>query len=95
MEPSNMKGVFVGYNETSEAYRIFIPTQRRTVVSRDVKFKEDLASRKSHETLPVTEDEEQEAPKVESRSSTTSSAGSQPSGEEEERSTPSSSVRRP
>jgi hypothetical protein len=43
-------------------------------VSQDVKFEEDLASRKSHETLPVTEDEEQEALKVESRSSTTSSA---------------------
>jgi hypothetical protein len=64
-------------------------------VSRDVKFEEDLASRKSHETLPVTEDEEQEALKVESRSSATSSVGSQPLGEEEERSAPSSSVRRP
>jgi hypothetical protein len=94
-EEKRTKGMFVGYNETSEAYKIFIPAQQRTVVSRDVKFEEDFASRKSHETLPVTEDEEQEAPKVESRSSSTSSAGSQPSGEEEERSTPSSSVRRP
>jgi hypothetical protein len=41
----------------------------RQFVSMDVKFKEDFASRKSHEPIPVTEDEEQEAPKVESRSS--------------------------
>jgi hypothetical protein len=34
-------------------------------VSRDVKFKEDFASRKSHEPILVTEDEEQEASKVE------------------------------
>jgi hypothetical protein len=37
----------------------------RQVVSRDVKFEEDFASRKSHEPIPVAEDEEQEAPKVE------------------------------
>jgi hypothetical protein len=67
--------------------------QRKTVVSRDVKFEENLASRKSHEPLPVTEDEEQEALKDEQRS-TTSSSGSQPSGDEEELAPP-SSVRRP
>ena len=44
-------------------------------MSRDVKFKENLASRKSHEPLTVIEDEEQEAPKVE-QCSTTSSLGS-------------------
>jgi hypothetical protein len=49
LEPSGEKGIFVGYNETSKAYRIFIPAQRKTMVSRDVKFEENLASRKSHE----------------------------------------------
>jgi hypothetical protein len=34
-------------------------------VSRDVKFKENLAYNKSHELPPVVEDEEQEAPKGE------------------------------
>jgi transposase InsO family protein len=29
LEPSGEKGIFVGYNETSKAYRIFIPAQRR------------------------------------------------------------------
>jgi hypothetical protein len=63
------KDIFVGYNETSKAYRIFIPTHWRTMVSQDVKFKEEFASKKSHETLLVTEDEEREAPKVETSSS--------------------------
>jgi hypothetical protein len=93
LEPSGEKGIFVGYNETSKAYRIFIPAQRKTIVSRDVKFEENLASRKSHELPPVAEDEEQEAPKGEQRSEA-SSSGSQPSGGEEELA-PSSSVRRP
>jgi hypothetical protein len=44
-------------------------------VSRDVKFEEEFASRKLHETLLVTEDREQEALKVESRSSSGSSVG--------------------
>jgi hypothetical protein len=65
LEPSSRKGLFVGYSETSKAYRVYIPEQRKTVVSRDVKFEEDFASRKSHEPIPVTEDEEQEALKVE------------------------------
>ena len=28
LEPSGKKGVFVGYSETSKAYRIYIPGQR-------------------------------------------------------------------
>jgi hypothetical protein len=35
----------VGYNETSKDYKIFIPAQRKIVVSRYVKFEENLASR--------------------------------------------------
>jgi hypothetical protein len=95
LEPSNRKGLFVGYSETSKAYRVFIPDQRKTVISRDVKFEEDFASRKSHEPIPVTEDEEQEALKAEPGSPMASSSGQQPSGEEEEPLAPSSSVRRP
>jgi hypothetical protein len=48
--------------------RIFIPDQRKTVISRDVKFTKDFASSKSHEPIPVTENEGQEAPKAESQS---------------------------
>jgi hypothetical protein len=38
--------MFVGYNDTSDAYSIFIRAQRKTIVRRDVKFEERLASRK-------------------------------------------------
>jgi len=84
----------VGYNEASKAYKVFIPDQRKTVVSRDVKF-EDFASRKSHEPIPVIKDEEQEAPNAELGSPTTYISGQHPSSEEEEPLPPSSYVRRP
>jgi hypothetical protein len=29
MEPLGKKGVFVGYNESSEAYMIYVPGQRQ------------------------------------------------------------------
>jgi hypothetical protein len=58
LEPSKRKGLFVRYNETSKAYRVFIPNHKKTIISRDVKFEEDFASRKSHEPIPVIEDEE-------------------------------------
>jgi hypothetical protein len=65
LEASDKKGLFVGYSETSKAYMVFILDQRKTVVRRDVKFEEDFASRKSHEPIPVTKDEEREASKAE------------------------------
>ena len=49
LEPTAEKGIFVGYSETSKAYRIYIPVQRKLVVRRDVKFEEDRAFRKSME----------------------------------------------
>lgn len=53
LEPSEKKGVFVGYSETSKAYRIFIPGQKQIELSRDVIFEEDIAfkrARSSSET---------------------------------------------
>ena len=44
MDPSGRKGVFVGYNESAKAYQIYIPGQRKIELSRDVTFKEDIAS---------------------------------------------------
>jgi hypothetical protein len=93
--PSSKKGLFVGYSETSKAYRVYIPKQRKTIVSRDVKFEEDFASRKSHEPIPVTEDEEQEAQRLSQGHQVTSRAVQQPSGEEEETIAPSTSIKRP
>jgi hypothetical protein len=59
LDPSGEKDLFIGYSETLKAYRIWIPTQRKIMVSQDVRF-EDLAYRKSHEPTPVTKDKEQD-----------------------------------
>jgi cell division septation protein DedD len=40
----------VGYNESSKAYRIYIPHQRQIDVSRDVIFEEEIAFRRSRES---------------------------------------------
>lgn len=47
LEPYNKKGLFLGYNETSKAYMVFIPELSKAIVSRDVKFEEDFSTRKS------------------------------------------------
>jgi hypothetical protein len=49
VEPSGRKGIFVGYNETSKAYRIYILGQRQIEVSRDDTFEEEVAFHKSRE----------------------------------------------
>jgi hypothetical protein len=41
LKPSGLKGIFVGYSETSKAYRVYIPSQRKVIVSRYVKFDKD------------------------------------------------------
>jgi len=43
MEPSGKKGIFVGYNENSKAYRKYVPGQRQIEVSMDVTFQEEVA----------------------------------------------------
>jgi hypothetical protein len=40
--PSTRKGTFVGYNESLNAYQIYIPRQRQIEVSRDVTFEEEV-----------------------------------------------------
>jgi hypothetical protein len=95
LEPSNKKGLFVSYNETSKAYKVYILEKRKTIVSKDVKFEEDFASRKSHEPIPMIRDEEQEAPKVEPGSPMISKAVQQPSSEGGEIVVPSTSIKRP
>ena len=39
--------MLIGYNETSKAYRVYIPARKRIIVSRDVQFDEDKALRRS------------------------------------------------
>jgi hypothetical protein len=61
MEPSGKKGIFVGYNETSKAYRIYVPGERHIEVSKDVSFHEEVAFKCSKELQRDTEMEEPEA----------------------------------
>lgn len=48
------KGYLVGYSETSKAYKIYIPNNRKIVVRRDAKFMEDIAFRKAR-AMPAEE----------------------------------------
>ena len=41
LDASRKKGTFVGYSETSKAYRIYVLGQREVEISRDVTFDED------------------------------------------------------
>jgi hypothetical protein len=50
LDPSGKKGTFVGYNESSKAYRVYIPGQRQIELSRDVIFEEEIAFQRSKES---------------------------------------------
>ena len=65
LEPSRRKGIFVGYSETSKAFRIYIPGFKQIETSRDVTFDEDETFNKSrrHRAEEILE-EELEAPKA-------------------------------
>ena len=52
LEPSDKKGIFVGYNDCSKVYRVYIPGQRHIEVSRDVIFHEEAVFRKTLELSP-------------------------------------------
>jgi hypothetical protein len=59
LEPSGKKGIFVGYSDSSKAYRIYIPEQHKIEVSRDVTFNEKMAFNKCiKETIEEEEIEE-------------------------------------
>ena len=48
----------MGYNDSSKAYRIYIPEQHKIKVSRDITFNERMAFRKSIEEITEEELEE-------------------------------------
>jgi hypothetical protein len=60
LEPSGKIGIFVGYSDSSKAYRIYIPEQHKIEVSRDVMFNERMAFRKSIEEI-IEEEELEES----------------------------------
>ena len=47
MEATSERGIFVGYDETLKAFRIYFPAQRKVVVRREVKFEEEKAFSRS------------------------------------------------
>jgi hypothetical protein len=47
LDPSGRNGTFVGYNESSKAYWIYIPGQRQIEVNIDVTLEEKVAFRRS------------------------------------------------
>ena len=46
LEPSGKKGTFVGYSESSKAYKIYILGSKQIEVSRDVSFEEEMVIQK-------------------------------------------------
>jgi hypothetical protein len=65
LDPTSEKG---RYSETSKAYRIYIPSTRKTVLRRDIKFEEERALHKSCQDRDISEtkvpnQEEEPSPK--------------------------------
>ena len=50
LEVTVEKCIFVGYDDTSKAFRIYLPAQSKGVVRREVRFEEERAFRKSQES---------------------------------------------
>ena len=63
LEPPGKKGIFMGYIESSKAYRIYIPEQHKVEVIKDMTFNEKMAFKKSIEE--TIEEEEYEEPNEE------------------------------
>ena len=62
LDPSGKKGVFVGYSESSKAYRIYFPGFKKIDISRDVTF-DNSAYNKSRKR-PAEEPIETEVPRI-------------------------------
>ena len=65
LEPSGKKGIFVGYNESSKAYCIYVPGQRYIEVSRDVIFHEEVVFRQTKELPKEVEESHSKIPNSE------------------------------
>jgi len=62
------KGIFVGYNKTLKVYQIYVPSLKKTMVRRDVRFKEEKDFRKSYDVPTVVSDQGLVSPKEEQES---------------------------
>ena len=64
LDASRKKGTFVGYNEISKAYRIYVSGQREVELSHDVTFDEDSALRKIRDfRIPKKDNDDADAKK--------------------------------
>ena len=63
LDPSRRKGIFVGYNNTSKAYRIYLLEFKKIDTSRDITFNEGSTYTRSRK-LPTEEIEEPKGTKV-------------------------------
>ena len=59
LDASRKKGTFVGYNETSKAYRIYVFGQREVEISHDVTFYEDATLGKVRD-IPISKKDKDE-----------------------------------
>jgi hypothetical protein len=65
LDPFEQKGIFVGYTDTSKAYRIYIPSHWKVEINQDVTFNENASFSKSkHIDAEEAHEEENEVPKV-------------------------------
>ena len=60
INPSGRKGIFIGYNDTSKAYRIYFSSFKKIDITRDVTFDKDSTYSRSRK-LPIEEVEEPKA----------------------------------
>ena len=63
LDPLGKKGIFVGYSESSKAYKIYFLGYKKIEINKDVTFDEDIAHNK-YRKKPVEETEEEEAPRI-------------------------------
>jgi hypothetical protein len=70
MEPSGKKGGFLGYTKNFEAYKIYVPGQRKVEVRRDVNFHEKSSFKKSRELQQKSEAVQPMSPSFENEEST-------------------------
>ena len=67
LDASGKKGTFVGYSETSKAYKIYVPGQREVEIIHDVTFDEDASLGKVRDIPISKEDKDDAARKKEER----------------------------
>ena len=63
LDPSGKKDIFVGYSESSKAYRIYFLGFKKIDISNNVTFDEDIAYNKSRKR-PAEDPKETEVPRI-------------------------------